>query len=327
MFIKLLLLGQLLALCCAQLSLDEAKAAIDASVYSDEQTLDDVHPESSQQYVDQPKASPHYEPHHPPQHEPKLETTTTTAPTVPETTTLPQLMTENEATAAPEEGLQQLDDGLGEQNDASAVAVSTTTPEPEPETTIPTTTTPKLTTAKHEPRPHPYPHPYPYPHHPQSYPYAHGYPGLVFGPRPVHKDSAPKEGDKQTAEEPTAAHPAYPSYPGYPPFRPAYAPYQPPTFHRPGPYPSFGPGPSFGPAPGYGFRHEHPHKDDNEDSSDEKDSIGKDKDKSDEEAEDVALRPPGYGGYPQLYIVPRRPVVYPSPGRGYGSPYGGYGRF
>ncbi|XP_043644105.1 mucin-2 [Drosophila teissieri] len=312
MFIKLLLISQLLALSYAQLSLDEAKKQIDASVYSDEETTDATH-------LPEPHLPPQYQPHHP--HK-KLTTSTpepeTTTPK-PESTTTPAIQQEGEATVAPDDGLGQLDDGLLQNNDGSALPESTT---PEPETTSTTTTTTTTTTTpkphKHEPHSHPnsHPHSHPYPY-PIQYPYSH--PGVIFsaaGPKLPPTSATPptsKDADKESPE--------LSRYPSYPIFRPPYSPYQPPVFNQPRNWASF---PGYGPPrPGYGYPHNHDHE---EDSDEEK---HKDRSGEGDNDEDVALKPPGFG-YPQVFLVPRRPVIsvpsFPRPGGGYGSPYG-YGRY
>ncbi|XP_039481993.1 soluble scavenger receptor cysteine-rich domain-containing protein SSC5D [Drosophila santomea] len=310
MFIKLLLISQLLALSYAQLSLDEAKKQIDASVYSDEETTDATH-------LPEPHLPPQYQPHHP--HK-KVTTSTpepeTTTPK-PEPTTTPAIQQKGDATVAPDDGLGQLDDGLLQNNDGSALPESTT---PEPETTSTTTTTTTTTTTpkphKHEHHPHPHSHPYPYP---IQYPYSH--PGLIFSaagpklPPPSATPPTPKDADKESPESSR--------YPSYPNFRSPYSPYQPPVFNQPRNWPSF---PGYGPpSPGYGYPHNHDH-DHEEDSGEDK---HKDKSGEADTDEDVALKPPGFG-YPQVYLIPRRPVIsvpsFPRPGGGYGSPYG-YGRY
>ncbi|EDX05572.1 proline-rich extensin-like protein EPR1 [Drosophila simulans] len=313
MFIKLLLISQLLALSYAQLSLDEAKKQIDASLYSEEETTDDAH-------LPEPHIPPQYQPHHP--HK-KVTTTTTPEPETttlkPETTTKPAIEQEGEATAAPDDGLGQLDDGLQQNNDGSALPESTT---PEPETTTPTTTTTTTTTTpkphKHEPHSHPHSHSHPQPYpYPIQYPYPH--PGVIFtaaGPK-----LAPPSATPPTSKDADKESPELSGYPSYPSFRSPYSPYQPPVFPQPRNWPSF---PGYGPpSPGYGYPHNHNH---DEDSGENK---PKDKSGEEDKDEDVALKPPGFG-YPQVYLIPRRPVIsvpsFPRPGGGYGSPYG-YGRY
>ncbi|KAH8308080.1 hypothetical protein KR059_005999, partial [Drosophila kikkawai] len=307
---------QLLALAFAQLSVEEAKKLIDdTSVYSDEETGDDMHhPEPHYP----PHYMPHYEPHY---HHEHVKTTTTPEP---ETTTEPALETDNNATAIPD-GVGQLDDGLGQLSSGTSLPESTTTPKPETTTTTTTTSTTTTTTTpkphKHEPHPyshphshphpHPYPHPYPYPYpYPQQHPHPYGQPELIYpatGPKPASESSSPTHGAGQKSPE-LSGNPSYPS------FRSPYSSYQPPLYQ------------GFPRIPHYGYPEEHNHK---EDSAEDKatDHSGEEEEKKPED--DVPLRPPGYG-YPSVFLVPRRPVItvpsYPRSGGGYGSSYG-YGRY
>lgn len=151
MFLKLLLLSQLLALSCAYQmqaasSLDVHRGSSrDASVYSDEQTLDDQNDE----------------------HHLKLETTTEQ----------PQIEPVDEGVAKrPEDELAAVDDGLAI-NDNGMVVAQPTTPEPTTTTTTPeptttTTTTTTIPKPTQKPEPHAYPHPNPYQH---KHPFAFGH--------------------------------------------------------------------------------------------------------------------------------------------------------
>ncbi|XP_030381185.1 early nodulin-75-like [Scaptodrosophila lebanonensis] len=281
MFMKLVLLSQLLALSLAG----------DASVYSEEHTLDD---------------SDMWNPH-----------------STEKTTVLPEIAVVEQGTAKnPTDDLDSADDGLALTNNVK-IAEETTMPEPTTTTTSTTTTTTTTTTTekppqKHEPHPHPHPHPYPHLHTPFTYPYPH----LLNQPYPKPTPEVPES--KSGDSTPTSAQPGYPPYPSV---NPHFSPYpQPPNYflhhHHRSPY--FGRG--FGPGLGFAPHFPGPHSHEDEDEADSKPS-----DKSDEESKpkmpELDSFPKISYGYPPVAIVPHRPFLpsYPSPPRAYGSPYG-YGR-
>ncbi|XP_064554168.1 MAGE-like protein 2 [Drosophila montana] len=204
MHIKLLLISQLLAFSCAQIW------ANDASVHTDEETLDDVH-------------LPH-----------------------PTTTTLPEPELDEKATARPDNGINKLDEGLDVINKGTALPETTIQPI---ESTSPTTTTTTTTTEPQkkaglppmQPQayPHPYGHPYPYPY-PYPHPHPHPYPHPE--PKATSESSMPEPGVPSYHGYP------YPSYPILrPPYSPYGAPYG--VFRQPGrvpQYPGFAPGLGYG---------------------------------------------------------------------------------
>ncbi|KAM8716584.1 hypothetical protein ACLKA7_003462 [Drosophila subpalustris] len=206
------------------------------------------------------------------------------------TTTLPEIVPDDQATASPDEKLVELNEAVA--LDKSAVPEPAhTTPPPESTTVLP---------QKQQPHAHP-PYPFPYPH-----PYGIGYNPL--SPESPESASKPKSG--------AAEYPAYP-YLGYPILRSPYSPYSPygsPLYHR-HPPPAHYPG--FSPELGYG----------NPPSPNEKPKSDEKKEEEKEEEEEKQPAQPSFG-YPPLYVIQRRPLIpsYGNPSRGYGTPYA-YGRY
>lgn len=220
----------------------------------------------------------------------KLNDVTTTEPVI--TTTLPEDVTEAQATATPEEKLLELDQALALEKVAAAEPATTTPP------LVPPTTKEPQKPHAHPPNPHPYPYPY----------------GLGYNPLSPRAESEPKP--KTSAAE-------YPEYPylGYPILRSPYSPYSPygsPLYHRHAPLPQF-PGLSTG--QDYGHPPSPGGDNDEESKSDETEE-------EDEKKTPAQHASPSFG-FPPLYVIQRRPLFpsygYSGPARGYGMPFA-YGR-
>ncbi|ALC40288.1 CG16772 [Drosophila busckii] len=301
MFIKLLLVSQLLLLSFSQLPAEPTDISVD------EETLDDVHTEL-------------------------LETSTPALVTETEASATPA-----DGLEAVDDALARNNIAKAEPESTTAASTTSTTTTTTT-TTAATTTTEQSKKLTPEPATQQYPQPYPHMHH---YPRGYGPPGYGFGsdgqysppsypilrpyspygphhfhqgfdyPQPAPQDAksaAEKpnaedkpEGQPKTAEEATLRPPYSPS-----PYGPHFSPYGPPPhFHRSNGYPSFG------------FPQPSPQAADKPKTADSMNS-------SEEPLKSAEEATPPFG-YPPVYVV-RRPYVssypYAGPARGYGAPFG-----